>query len=170
MANVYELGSSFDLIWNLIEDEVMEESALDEAFDNLVDDTKDKFENCCKYIKNVDADIKGLDEEIKRLQAKKKSLTNGKERLKALMLRVLQKMGEKKLPCGTFTVSRQNNPENLVLDEPYIENIPEKFLKPKDPDIDRTAIKEILQHGSDEQKKELEGIAHLEQDEGLRIR
>lgn len=170
MANVYELGSSFDLIWNLIEDEVMEESALDEAFDNLVDDTKDKFENCCKYIKNVDADIKGLDEEIKRLQAKKKSLTNGKERLKALMLRVLQKMGEKKLPCGTFTVSRQNNPESLVLDEPYIENIPEKFLKPKDPDIDRTAMKEILQHGSDEQKKELEGIAHLEQDEGLRIR
>lgn len=170
MANVYELGSSFDLIWNLIEDEVMEESALDEAFDNLVDDTKDKFENCCKYIKNVDADIKGLDEEIKRLQAKKKSLTNGKERLKALMLRVLQKMGEKKLPCGTFTVSRQNNPESLVLDEPYIENIPEKFLKPKDPDIDRTAMKEILQHGSDEQKKELEGIAHLEQDEQLRIR
>lgn len=170
MANVYELGSSFDLIWNLIEDEVMEESALDEAFDNLVDDTKDKFENCCKYIKNVDADIKGLDEEIKRLQAKKKSLTNGKERLKALMLRVLQKMGEKKLPCGTFTVSRQNNPERLVFDEPYIENIPEKFLKPKDPDIDSTAIKEILQHGSDEQKKELEGIAHLEQDEGLRIR
>jgi hypothetical protein len=170
MANVYDLGSSFDLIWNLIEEDVMEESALDEAFDNLVDDTKDKFENCCKYIKNVDADIKGLDEEIKRLQAKKKSLVNGKERLKALMLRVLQKMGEKKLPCGTFTVSRQNNPESLVLDEPYIENIPEKFLKPKDPDIDRTAMKEILQHGSDEQKKELEGIAHLEQDEGLRIR
>ena len=170
MANIYDLGSSFDLIWNLIEDEVMEESALDEAFDNLVDDTKDKFENCCKYIKNVEADIEGLDAEIKRLQAKKKSLVNSKERLKALMLRVLRKMGEKKLPCGTFTVSRQNNPENLVLDEAYIENIPDKFLKPKDPEVDRAAMKDVLQKGTEEEKKELEGIAHLEQDEGLRIR
>lgn len=170
MANVYELGSSFDLIWGLIEDEVMDESVLDDTFNNLVDDTKDKFENCCKYIKNVDADIKGLDEEIKRLQAKKKSLTNAKERLKALMLRVLQKMGEKKLPCGTFTVSRQNNPESLVLDEQYIENIPFKYLKQADPEVDRSAIKNVLQNGTDEEKKELEGIAHLEQNEAIRIR
>ena len=170
MANVYELGSSFDLIWNLIEGDVMDENELDDAFTNLVDDTKDKFENCCKYIKNVDADIEGIDAEIKRLQAKKKSLTNGKDRLKALMMRVLVKMGEKKLPCGTFTVSRQNNPERVVVDEQYIENIPEKYLKYADPEPDRTAMKDILQHGTDEQKKELEGIAHLVQDERLNIR
>lgn len=36
MANIYELGSSFDLIWNLIEGEVMDESELDDAFSNLV--------------------------------------------------------------------------------------------------------------------------------------
>lgn len=165
MANVYELGSSFDLIWNLIEDEVMDESALNEAFDNLVDDTKDKFENCCKYIKNVDADIEGIDAEIKRLQAKKKTLTNGKKRLQDLMLRVLQKMGEKKIPCGTFTVSRQNNPSTVVMDEQYIENIPARYLKIAEPTIDRTLIKKDLDAGVD-----LEGIAHLEQNEGLRIR
>lgn len=165
MANVYELGSSFDLIWNLIEDEVMEESDLDDAFNNLVDDTKDKFENCCKYIKNVDADIEGLDAEIKRLQAKKKTLTNGKKRLQDLMLRVLQKMGEKKLPCGTFTVSRQNNPSTVVMDEQYIENIPARYLKIVELTIDRTLIKKDLDAGID-----LEGIAHLEQSEGLRIR
>lgn len=165
MANVYELGSSFDLIWNLIEEETMDESALDDAFNNLMDDTKDKFENCCKYIKNVDADIKGLDEEIKRLQAKKKTLTNGKERLMGLMLRVLQKMGEKKLPCGTFTVSRQSNPSTVVMDEQYIENIPARYLKIAEPTIDRTLIKKDLDAGVN-----LEGIAHLKQDEGLRIR
>ena len=165
MANVYELGTSFDVIWNLIEDEVMEEEALDDAFSNLVDDTKDKFENCCKYIKNVEADIEGLDAEIKRLQAKKKSLVNSKERIKDLMLRVLRKMGEKKLPCGTFTVSRQNNPSTVVMDEQYIENIPARYLKIAEPTIDKTLIKKDLDAGVD-----LDGIAHLEQDEGLRIR
>lgn len=165
MANVYDLGSSFDLIWNLIEDEVMEESVLDDAFNNLIDDTKDKFENCCKYIKNVDADIAGINAEIKRLQAKKNSLTNSKDRLKALMMRVLVKMGEKKLPCGIFTVSRQNNPEKVILDEQNIKNIPEKYYKYKDPEIDCTKIKEDLKNGII-----LNGIAHLEQDESLRIR
>ena len=165
MANVYELGSSFDLIWNMIEDEAVEEEVLDDAFNNLVDDTKDKFENCCKYIKNVDADIEGIDAEIKRLQAKKKSLTNGKDRLKALMMRVLVKMGEKKLPCGTFTVSRQNNAPSVVMDEQYIENIPARYLKISEPTIDRTLIKKDLDNGVD-----LEGIAHLEQSESLRIR
>lgn len=170
MANIYELESSFDLIWNLIEGEVMDESELDDAFTNLVDDTKDKFENCCKYIKNVDSDIEGIDAEIERLQAKKKSLTNGKDRLKALMKRVLVKMGEKKLPCGTFTVSRQNNPERVVVDEQYIENIPEKYLKQKDPEIDRKAMKDVLENGTEEEKKELEGIAHLVQDERINIK
>lgn len=165
MANVYELGNSFDAIWNMIEDEVMDEETLDEVFDNLVDDTKDKLENCCKYIKNTDSDIEGIDAEIKRLQAKKKTLINSQERLKDLMMRVLVKMGEKKLPCGTFTVSRQNNPSKVVMDEQYIENIPARYLKIAEPTIDRTLIKKDLDAGID-----LEGIAHLEQNEGLRIR
>ena len=165
MANVYDLGSSFDLIWNLIEDEAMEESALDEAFDNLVDDTKDKFENCCKYIKNVESDIAGLKEEEKRLHDKRKSLENSIERFKGLMHEAMNAAGEKKLPCGTFTVSLQKNPESVVMDEQYIENIPEEYLKYKDPEIDRAKIKEHLKAGVN-----LEGIAHLEQSEGLRIR
>jgi hypothetical protein len=51
------------------------------------------------------------------------------------------------------------------MDEQYIENVPERFLKIKEPEIDRTAIRKALQSGEN-----LDGIAHLEQTESLQIR
>ena len=51
------------------------------------------------------------------------------------------------------------------MDEAYIENIPDRFLIPQDPQIDKKAIKEALKNGEN-----LEGLAHLEQTESLRIR
>ena len=165
MANVYELEKGFQTLWDILEDETVEDAVLEDAFTNLTDDLKDKFENCCKYIKNLDSDIAGLKEEEKRIKAKRQALENGKERLKALMLRAQKASGEKKLQCGTFTTTLQANPERVVMDEPLIENIPEEYLKYKEPEIDKTKLKEHLKAGIAP-----EGLAHLEQDMGLRIR
>jgi len=52
-----------------------------------------------------------------------------------------------------------------VMDEQYIENVPERFLKYKEPEINKTAIKEAIMAGEN-----LEGLAHLEQSESLTIR
>ena len=165
MASVYELKQGFILLANMIEDETVSEEDILDAWNNQTDDLKEKFENCCKYIKNVESDIAGLKEEEARLKAKRKALENSIERFKGLMHETMNAAGEKKLPCGTFTVSLQKNPESVVMDEPHIENIPEEYLKFKEPEIDRAKIKEHLKAGMD-----LEGIAHLEQTEGLRIR
>lgn len=165
MANVYEIGKGFDTIWSLLEDEVMDDEALQDAFQNLKDDMADKFENCCKYIVNETAEIDAMKAEEKRIAERRKAKENAIARLKAVMQMALNKAGEKKLPCGTFTVSLQKNPASVVMDEYYIENIPEKYLKIAEPEIDRKKIKEDLQNGT-----ELEGIAHLEQTESLRIR
>lgn len=165
MASVYELKQGFILLANMIEDETVSDEDILDAWNNQTDDLKEKFENCCKYIKNVESDIAGLKEEEARLKAKRKALENSIERFKGLMHETMNAAGEKKLPCGTFTVSLQKNPESVVMDEPYIENIPEEYLKFKEPEIDRAKIKEHLKAGMD-----LEGIAHLEQTEGLRIR
>ena len=165
MPNIYEFTQSFSTLWMLLEDEAVEDSVLEDAFANLTDDLKSKLENCCKYIKNEEADIAGIKEEEKRLKAKRSAAENRITRLKVLMKNVMDVAGEKKLPGGTFTVSIQKNPESVVMDEQYIENIPEEYLKFKEPEIDRAKLKEHLKAGVD-----LEGIAHLEQTEGLRIR
>ena len=165
MSNIYELANTMSQIWEMIEDETLEDDVLFEVFTNATDDLKDKMENCCKYLKNTKADIDGLDAEIKRLQEKKKSLENGSNRLKALMLRAQNACGEKKLECGTFTTTIQNNPPKCVIDAP-LAGIPNKYLIAQEPKVDTAKLKEDLKNGVDG----LIGVAHLEQSEGIRVR
>lgn len=164
MANIYEFLAGFNALWSLIEDETVDDAVIEDCFTNMTDDLKDKLENCCKYLKNVDSDIAGLDEEIKRLQAKKKSLKNGKDRLKKLMFDAQMACGEKKLQCGTFTTSIQKNPPKLVLDVESVYDVPEEFLKYAEPEVKSKDALDAIKSGAEF------NWCHAVQEDSLRIR
>ena len=164
MANIYEFLAGFNALWSLIEDETVDDAVIEDCFTNMTDDLKDKFENCCKYLKNVDSDIAGLDEEIKRLQAKKKSLKNSQTRLKTLMLKVQTAAGEKKLECGTFTTTIQKNPPKLILDVDSVYDVPEEFLKYAEPEVKSKDALEAIKGGAEFT------WCHSVQEDSLRIR
>ena len=168
MASIYELSEEFLTLWTLMEDGTLDDEALADAFDVAVGDLSAKLEGYCKFIKNLESDIAGLKEEEKRLNTRRKTMENTIERAKAAMQNAMRIAGEKKMPAGTFTVSLQQNPPKVVLDEPYIENIPEKYLIPQEPTINKKLILEDLKEGF--VIPELEGVAHLESSMGLRIR
>lgn len=165
MANLYELNAEFNQLWMLLEDEEVDEEMVIGAFETATEDLTVKLENCCKYIKNIDAEIAGLKAEEERLYARRKAKENAVKRLKELMKLAMITAGEKKLPCGTFTVSVQNNAPSVVMDEDNIENIPEDYLRYRDPEIDRKKLKDHLEKGIAP-----EGIAHLEVSSSVRIR
>ena len=165
MASIYELKAEFDTLWMILEDELAEDEVIADAFQTATEDLADKLENCCKYIKNEEALITGLKEEEERLNARRKAKENAIKRLKALMQDAMIAAGEKKIQCGTFTTSIQNNAPSVVVDEQYIENIPSEYLRVKEPEIDKKKLGEDLKAG-----KDLEGIAHLEVTQSLRIR
>lgn len=165
MANLYELNAEFNQLWMLLEDEEVDEEMVIGAFETATEDLTVKLENCCKYIKNIDAEIAGLKAEEERLYARRKAKENAVKRLKELMKLAMTTAGEKKLPCGTFTVSVQNNAPSVVMDEDHIENIPEDYLKYRDPEIDKKKLKDHLEKGIAP-----EGIAHLEVSSSIRIR
>ena len=165
MASIYELTESMKTIWELMEEGTLDDSVLEEVFTNTAEELSVKLESYCKFIKNLESDIAGLKEEEKRLSMKRRAMENTIERSKVAMQNALIISGEKKMNCGSFSVSIQKNPEKVVMDEAYIENIPEKYLKIAEPEVNRALIKEDLKNGI-----ELPGIAHLEQSEGLRIK
>ena len=164
MANIYQFLSGYCELWDLIENEELPEDVILDAFENMTDDLADKLKNCCMYIKNQDATINGLADEIKRLQAKKKAAENGVDRLKALMFKVMETAGEKKMPAGTFTVSIQNNPPKVVLDA-SVADIPSEYLVPQPPEVDKKKLLADLK-ASDEPVP----FAHIEQSASIRIR
>ena len=165
MANIYELTNELSLLWDLMENGELEDEVLIGAFDVAKEDLADKLEGYCKFIKNLESDIQGLKAEEERLNARRKTMENTVSRCKDAMKFALNTAGEKKIACGTFTVAVQNNAPSVVLDEQYIENIPEEYLVPQEPKIDKKKIKADIDAG-----KDLSGIAHLETGVSLRIR
>lgn len=165
MPNIYELKSEFNTLWTILEDELVDDEALMGAFETATEDLAIKLENCCKYIKNEEAVIAGLKEEEERLNAKRKAKENAIKRLKALMQDAMNAAGEKKIQCGTFTTSIQNNAPSVVMDEQYVENVPAEYLRLREPEVDKKKILEDLKAG-----KDLTGLAHLQQTASLRIR
>lgn len=165
MASLYELTAGLQTLWDLMEEGTLEEETLLDAFKNQEEEISIKLEGYCKFLKNLESDIAGLKAEEDRLKARRKAMENTRDRMKVVMQTAMETAGEKKIKGQIFTISIQANPESVVLDESYIENIPPEYLKVKDPEIDKAKLKEDLKNGVN-----LEGIAHLEQNYGLRIR
>lgn len=165
MANIYELTESIRLLWDLMDQGELDDDVLQDAMMNSQEDLKDKLEGYCKFIRQMESDVDGISAEIKRLQDRKAVLKNTIERAKKVMQMAMETAGEKKVKGQIFTISIQANPSSVVLDEQYLENIPEKYLIPQEPKLDRKKIAEDIKAGED-----LNGIAHLEQTESLRIK
>lgn len=164
MANIYELTADIQLLWNLMEEGEIEDDTLINAMENSQEELSIKLENYCKFIKNMEADAKAFKKEEQRLAARRKTLENTIERAKKAMQMAMDVAGEKNVQGKIFTISLQKNPAKVVLDEQYIENIPPRYIKYAEPEINKAMIKEELTNGV-----EL-SFAHLEQSEGLRIR
>ena len=165
MANIYELKADIQTLWNLMDEGQIDDETLIDAMKNSQEELSLKLEGYCKFIKNLEAEAKAYKAEEERLAKRRKTREKTIERAKAAMKMAMETAGEKNIPCGVFTVYLQKNPEKLIMDEKEICNIPTEYLKYKEPEIDTKKIKEELMAG-----KKLEGLAHLEQDEGLRIR
>ena len=168
MANIYELTGEFKALWSLLDEGAIEDDVLAEVFEVTTEELAIKLEGYCKFLKNCEADINGLKAEEQRLAERRRTIENTVARAKAAMQKALETAGEKKMTCGTFSVSLQKNPPRVVIDDPYIENIPERYLMPQEPQINKKLMLEDFKN--DGVIPDLEGIAHIEQGESLRIK
>lgn len=164
MANIYELTGGFNHLWNLIEEGIIDDETLQEAFENITEELSVKLEGYCKVIKNLESDVEGLKAEEKRLAEKRRVKENAIEKMKEAIKVALMAAGEKKIPCGNFTVSLQLNNPSCVIDA-SVADIPSKYLIPQEPTVDKKLLLEDLKAS-----KELVPYAHIERSESIRIR
>lgn len=115
-----------------------------------------------KLIRNLESDVSAYKEEEDRLKTKRQAAENKVKWLKTYLEDNMKLTGKTKFKSGMFNFSIQKNPVSVnILDERII---PEEFLIPQLPKIDKTALKDVLKNGV-----EVPG-AELKQTEGLRIR
>ncbi len=168
MANIYELTDEFRTLWALMEEGTIDDEVLAEVFQCTAEELAIKLEGYCKFIKNVEGDIEALKNEEKRLHERRQSLENTVDRAKGAMKAAMLAAGERSLACGTFKVGIQKSPPKVIIDDPYIENVPARYLVQQEPTINKKLILEDFKN--DGIIPDLEGIAHIEQDDSIRIR
>lgn len=167
MPTMYEITADMAFLYQLMEQDELDQEALRGALAVSKEELGLKLEAYAKVIKEIEAENEAIDKEIARLQAKKKTNVNHVSNMKeAMKFAVITAEPEKKkIKTELFSFNVQNNTPSVVMDEQYIENIPEEYLKFKEPEVDKKKIAEHIKAGVD-----LTGIAHLEQTTSLRIR
>lgn len=116
-----------------------------EAFENLKIERAEKLDAIGAYLKNLTAEADAIGDEIKALQARKKVKENQIERLKNYVSDSLQNANESKFESSRVVFSFRKSESVNILN---LEFIPTEFLKPVEPEPDKTAIKKALKNGA----------------------
>lgn len=162
---LYELTSEYMELLAMLEDPDVDEDLIADTLEGIDGELEIKADGYARVMRQMDADAKAIKAEEERLANRRKSLENRAANLKGRLQQMMEITGKVKFKTELFSFGIQKNPAAVVIDEQYIENIPEEYLIRQDPKIDRAKLKEDLKAG-----KDLDGIAHLEQSESLRIR
>lgn len=110
-----------------------------------------KIENICLWIKNLKAEVEALKAEKDAFDKRKKAAENKLESLKKYITGYLEGTA---FESTKVKVSFRKSESLEVTD---ISKIPEEYLKYKEPDVDKTAIKNAIKQG-----KSFEGVLIVE--------
>ena len=162
---LYELTDDFRALLELAEDPDVDPEVLHDTMEGIEGAIEDKADGYAMVMKELEASELAIKNEVDRLNNRRLSISNNIRHMKLALQSAMEITGKTKFKTTLFSFGIQKNPPAVVMDEQYLENIPQKYLVQQDPTIDKKKIKEDLKAGVD-----LEGIAHLEQTQSLRIR
>lgn len=109
-----------------------------------------KLEAIEAYRRELAGNIAMYKAEEDSLARKRKSAERKREALLDYMARCMDLMGFDRINAGLFELLFAATPASvLIADEAAIAEIPERFLRRKAPEIDKTAVKDALKAGED---------------------
>ena len=162
---LYELNDQFRMLYELAEDPDTDQELLESTLEALEGELEVKADGYARVMRQLEADAANLKLEEKRLATRRTACENNVKRMKQALQYAMEASGKTKFKTELFSFGIQKNPAAVVMDTDQLINIPIKYLIQQDPKIDKTKLKEDLKAGVN-----LDGIAHLEQSESLRIR
>lgn len=160
--NLFSLTEEYKNIMELAEDPEVDPEIIATQLEVVEMDIKDKADSIAYIIAQLDGDVETIKREEERLYKMRNSLTANKERLKTYLEGAMRETGLTKFKTSLHSFGIQKNPQSVRLVEG--ETIPEQFLIPQEPRVDKKAILAELKAGKTFR------FAELAQTEGLRIR
>lgn len=159
---LYELTDNYRNLLEMAQNPDIDEQAIKDTLEAIQGDIKEKADGYAKVIKELDGETDKLSAEIKRLTDRKNTIQNNIAYMKQSLKEAMTATGYLKFRTDLFSFNIQKNPPALVVDDEKA--IPQEYLIPQEPKVDKKAIIDFLKGGNDVP------YAHIEQSEGVRIR
>lgn len=146
---LYEIDKNIETLVNAVDPETGEITVDNDALDALLMERDAKIENIACYIKNLAAEAKAIKEEETALSARRKTTEKKVERLKDYLTYALQ--GEKFQTAKCAVSFRKSSA--VEVDDCFAEwaqtSGNEELLRYKEPEVNKTAVKERLTGGEE---------------------
>ena len=113
-----------------------------EKLENLQMDRREKLRNIAFVALNAAADVKAYEEQEKKFSARKKAAKSTVEWAKETLKREL---AGKKMKEPEFSISYRKSEAVEIAD---LNSVPDEFLAPQPPKVDKTALKAALKNGA----------------------
>lgn len=162
MSSLYDLTEQFQELLSMALDPDVDEQALADTMEGIECEIEEKADGYAKVMKELKAIADARKAEAKRLLDGAKSVEANIDRMKSALETAMRATGKMKFKTALFSFGIQKNvPSVSILDE---SKIPEQFLIPQSPKIDKRAIMAALKDGEHYE------WAEVVQTESLRIR
>ena len=125
-----------------------------DTLDGLEIAIQEKAESIALYIKNLDYEIKAIKSEKSRLDARLKSKEKSCKNMLEYLKNCLEAAKLKKIETPRTAISIRNNPESVeITDEKsfigWAQDNKDDLLRYKDPEVNKTAVKQLLKAGEE---------------------
>lgn len=166
MAALYQLTNDILYLQEMMDNPEIDIQTIMDTMEGVEGEFEEKAENIAKLIRNIESDITAIKAEEKRLKSLKEKKESSIAKLKEYIKRCMALTGKRSFNTKLFSFGIRKNPASVVMDTEDIKNIPDKFLRTKNPEVDKTALQNYMK---EQGITELKGICHLEQSERLSL-
>lgn len=159
MAHLYVMTDAAKVLYEMLQNEEIDEQTLNDTIEAM--GAGEKLESYVKIIRQFESDAAGYKAEKDRFAARQKSAENSIKRLKDSIIRFMKASGQQKTKAGLFDIALSVSKAAQIVNG---ELLNERYLIPKNPKIDKAAIRKALMSG-----EAVEG-AVLVENTGVRIK
>ncbi len=159
MATLYEMTEVARQLYDLFENEEIDEQVLNDTIEGI--GVAGKLEDYCKVIRQLEADAFVYKTEKLRFGEKQSRAEKSVERMKTAIARYFEAIGSTGEKAGVFDIKLRKS-EQVVVDD--LLKIDDTYLRYKEPEPDKTAIKKALKAGV-----KLDGV-HIEEKNNVNIK
>ena len=147
---LYKLADDYLVAQDKLSDLDLPDDVIRDTLESMEGDLQVKATNTGLFIRNLEVTSEAIAAEEKRLSERRKAIDNRVNNIKRYLFENMQRTGITKIESPSLTLSLQNNPASVSVEN--VSDIPSEYMRQKEappPEPDKNAIKEALKNGID---------------------